>query len=220
MVISNPHLAEFLKEDIVEAIRTGNYEKILRQRYETIHARLYPPPPPAPPVEFKPEPKPKPAPKIEPPSLPSPPRPQLKVRLGIEPGNRRILRALTQAANLAFDISMDVLRSTRREHDVVIARMIIMHLARLRGVPMARISEYFSRNHATVLHATRAIPKRLLFDRDLKNKVDALLSHLDESGETVQCRVPTDEPPVEPKATDGEDRCIDEEAPQTPIPPD
>lgn len=72
-----------------------------------------------------------------------------------------------------FGIKMNDLMSERRTKDVAVPRMVAMYFCKemtLQSLP--EIGRRFGgRDHTTVLHATRAIPKKMLVDADLAAKV-------------------------------------------------
>ena len=83
----------------------------------------------------------------------------------------RVESAVSEA--LAIDVRL--LRSTRRDTQLVFARQVAMYLLRKRvGLSFAAIGERYGRDHTTVLHAVRAIEARRACNPEVRRLVGTL----------------------------------------------
>jgi chromosomal replication initiator protein len=81
-----------------------------------------------------------------------------------------------------FDIRVSDMMSKKRPHSIAYPRQIAMYLARkIIGSSLPEIGDAFGgRDHTTVLHASRAIEKRLAGDKNLEKIIASLEKHLRE----------------------------------------
>ena len=79
-----------------------------------------------------------------------------------------------------FNITRDVICSTRRSHDIVVPRFICMYLCnQLTDNPLTVIGEKLGkRDHSTVINGIRKITKALDEDKSLENTIEILKKKL------------------------------------------
>ncbi|MCB9513934.1 MAG: chromosomal replication initiator protein DnaA [Candidatus Krumholzibacteriia bacterium] len=89
-----------------------------------------------------------------------------------EPNLQDIQRVVAQR----FDVSVDLLKSSKRSSFVVLPRQVAIYLARdLTEKSLSEIGrEFGGRDHSTVLHACRKIAKQIKDDHDLRNTLTEL----------------------------------------------
>ena len=78
-----------------------------------------------------------------------------------EPADRTISAQRILAATAEhFSLTVDDLRSPRRDAEVTQPRQIAMYLCRTTGLTLPKIGDLFNRHHSTVIHAGRRSPVR------------------------------------------------------------
>ncbi|MBN2304220.1 MAG: chromosomal replication initiator protein DnaA [Anaerolineae bacterium] len=106
----------------------------------------------------------------------------LQLKDGPAPFRRRATRIedILKAAAAYHQLSMDDVMSTRRTKDVVLARQVVMYLAREEtDASLNQIGEALGgRNHSTVLHGYQKIADKVEQDDDLKQEVNTIRHQL------------------------------------------
>lgn len=90
------------------------------------------------------------------------------------------VRNIQNAVADHFDVKVSDLKSKRRPKNQVLARQVAMYLCRkFTSTSFPAIgAEFGGRDHSTVIHATRAVEKKLLGDSNLKATVDRVVRQL------------------------------------------
>ncbi len=89
------------------------------------------------------------------------------------------LEAIQKAVAEHFDLRLGDMTSKRRPQSITLPRQVAMFLCRsLTTHSLPEIGESFSRNHATILHACRAIHARMRQDPGLRQAVTTLRARL------------------------------------------
>ncbi len=74
-----------------------------------------------------------------------------------------------------YDIRLADMTSKRRPQNIAMPRQVAMYLCRcMTDYSSPTIAEYFSRNHATILHAATTIEKRMADDGEFRREINAL----------------------------------------------
>jgi chromosomal replication initiator protein len=81
-----------------------------------------------------------------------------------------------------YDVRLTDMSSKRRPRDVAVPRQVAMYICRkLTRSSFPEIANAFSKTHATVLHACRAVGNRMDVDAELKTHVDQIIQKLGRS---------------------------------------
>ena len=93
------------------------------------------------------------------------------------------LEVIQEAVCTVLAIPIADLRSTRRTPQVARARQLAMYLGReLTPSSLSEIARAFNRDHTTVLHAVRAVGKRLEPGSDTQQAIHSVRRMLEEPG--------------------------------------
>ncbi len=98
----------------------------------------------------------------------------------VEKAARQIsVDAIQKAVAETFDLRLADMTSKRRPQSVAFPRQVAMYLSRtLTPHSLPAIGEAFGRNHATVIHACRAVENRMRSDPAFRETIDALRERL------------------------------------------
>lgn len=87
---------------------------------------------------------------------------RLRARLGTEAEQKDFLSRIACACCAEFHLDISALSSPSRHYDLAWPRQVIFWLAReLTSLSSQQIGNTFSRHHATVLYATKAVRRRM-----------------------------------------------------------
>lgn len=85
------------------------------------------------------------------------------------------LAAIEEQTCIRFNVTRAKLHSRSQHYVVAHPRMIVMYLGRqITPMSLPQIGRYFDRDHTTVLHATRRVPKLLAERADMSQHVAAI----------------------------------------------
>jgi chromosomal replication initiator protein len=96
------------------------------------------------------------------------------------PDEKAMLRRIVTAVAKHFEISLSALKGNCRQRNLVLARGVVVHLARqLTSASFATIGELLGkRDHTTILHSARKIAEHIDEDSQLRQTVEQLRTEL------------------------------------------
>ena len=90
------------------------------------------------------------------------------------------IEAIKQEVSSYYNISLDLMESSLRKHEVALARQMSMYLAKhLTQLSLKSIGASFgNRDHSTVLHSCQAIENYFITDKNVKNAYEHILRRI------------------------------------------
>lgn len=99
------------------------------------------------------------------------------------PQRRRIsVEEVLKAVAASFQVRMNDLKGTTRRKEIALPRQLAMYLAKeLVDEPLMMLGASFGKTHSTILHACKAIEKKLTEDVNLLRQMELIRHHLQKS---------------------------------------